>query len=216
MEQSLMTKRTKYLIDKKFQLRHTFSILGLKFIVIALITGSIAFNAAYNNSRLKLNNAQMQRVIEDQSNIISIQDNIVEALLAYSQDVKDKSRKNAINSVAINHSRNMKTVTDNIGGFRDIINQNENVIKHNTVLLIIICLFIILQGLILYFMLIRKTHRISGPIYVMSIYINQIINGVIPEKLRKLRKHDELQDFYNLFTRMVESLKKSRDEKKGA
>ena len=206
-----MTKRTQYLIDKKFQLRHTFSILGLKFIVIALITGSIAFNAAYNNSRLKMNNVQLQRTIDDQSNIITIQDNIVEALLAYSQDVKDKSRKNAINSVAMNHSRNMKTVTDNIGGFRDIINNNENVIKHNTVLLVIICLFIILQGFILYFMLIRKTHRISGPIHVMSIYIKQIIDGVIPDTVRKLRKKDELQDFYELFTKMIESLKKSRD-----
>ncbi|MCX7679311.1 MAG: hypothetical protein N2316_08825, partial [Spirochaetes bacterium] len=85
-----MNKRTQYLIDKKFQLRQTFSIIGLKFSIIALIIGAIAFNAVYNTSQINENNSQLRHIIENQSNIIIIQDNNVEALLTYSQYVKDK------------------------------------------------------------------------------------------------------------------------------
>jgi len=65
-------------------------------------------------------------------------------------------------------------------------------------------------------MLIRKTHRISGPIYVMSNYMQQIIEGKIPDHVRKLRKKDELQEFYKIFTKMVESIKNRLQEKKEA
>jgi len=208
-ERAPMKKRTQYLIDRKFQLRHTFSIIGLKFVVIALITGAIAFNAAYNNGQLSRNNAQLQNIINDQSNIIIIQDNNVEALLTYSQAVKDKTRIKAINDVAMLHGRNMKTLEQNNHTISDIISHTDNVIKYNTGLLVTVCVFIILQGIILYFMLIRKTHRISGPIYVMSNYMKQIIDGNFPENMRHLRKHDELKEFYDLFREMVRSLKKS-------
>ena len=206
-----MKKRTQYLIDRKFQLRHTFSIIGLKFIIIALITGIIVFNAVFNNTQLSRNNAQLQTIVNDQSNVVIIQDNIVEALLTYSQAVKDKSQKKAINDVYQNHSKNMKTIQHNIDSIKEIITLNDRVIRFTTVLLIIICVFVLLQGFVLYFMLIRKTHRISGPIYVMSMYIRQIIDGKIPEHVRNLRKNDELLEFYDLFRQMVKSLKKSRD-----
>jgi nitrogen fixation/metabolism regulation signal transduction histidine kinase len=204
-----MKKRTQYLIDRKFQLRHTFSIIGLKFIIIALITGIIVFNAVFNNTQLSRNNTQLQTIVNDQSNVVIIQDNIVEALLTYSQAVKDKSQKKAINDVYQNHSKNMKTIQHNIDSIKEIITLNDRVIRFTTVLLIIICVFVLLQGFVLYFMLIRKTHRISGPIYVMSMYIRQIIDGKIPDHIRKLRKNDELQEFYDLFGQMVKSLKKS-------
>ncbi|MBP7584892.1 MAG: hypothetical protein KBA61_12695, partial [Spirochaetes bacterium] len=148
-------------------------------------------------------------IVNDQSNVVIIQDNIVEALLTYSQAVKDKSQKKAINDVYQNHSKNMKTIQHNIDSIKEIITLNDRVIRFTTVLLIIICVFVLLQGFVLYFMLIRKTHRISGPIYVMSMYIRQIIDGKIPEHIRKLRKNDELQEFYDLFGQMVKSLKKS-------
>ncbi len=206
-----MKKRTNYLIDKKFQLKHTFSIIGLKFVVIALITGAIAFNAVYNNGQLSRNNTQLQNIINDQSNIIIIQDNNVEALLTYSQAVKDKTRIKAIHDVALIHGRNMKTLEQNNSTIGDIITHTDNVIRHNTVLLVTVCVFVILQGIALYFMLIRRTHRISGPIFVMSNYMKQIIRGDFPENMRQLRKHDDLKEFYDIFLEMVQSLKKSRD-----
>ncbi len=215
-EKELMNKRTQYLIDKKFQLRQTFSLIGIKFSIIALIIGAIAFNAAYNNNQLSTNNRQLRSIIENQSNVIIIQDNNVEALLTYSQYVKDKTHQRAILDVARQHGTNMKTVRQNITTMEDIIRHNENIISYNTLLLVAVCLFVLAQGVFLYFMLIRKTHRISGPIYVISNYMKQITEGKIPEHVRKLRKNDELQEFYDIFAKMVESIKNRLKDKKEA
>jgi nitrogen fixation/metabolism regulation signal transduction histidine kinase len=58
-------------------------------------------------------------------------------------------------------------------------------------------------------MIIKITHRISGPVYVMSNYMKEIINGIIPSP-RPLRDKDELKNFYELFVEMVKSLKTSK------
>jgi len=79
--------------------------------------------------------------------------------------------------------------------------------------LFIIIGFVILQGVLLYFILIRKTHKIAGPLYVMSNYFNDIINGITPNP-RSLRKQDELQDFYALFVKMVDALHKREEGRK--
>jgi nitrogen fixation/metabolism regulation signal transduction histidine kinase len=60
-------------------------------------------------------------------------------------------------------------------------------------------------------MLIRMTLRVSGPAMVLSNHIKQIIGGRYPY-MRPLRKDDELQDLYRLFSEMVEVLKE-RDKK---
>ncbi|MFW5807783.1 MAG: hypothetical protein ACOCWH_01875, partial [Spirochaetota bacterium] len=66
---------------------------------------------------------------------------------------------------------------------------------------------IFVQGIILFFVLLRQTHRIAGPLHVMSVYMKTIINGKFPEYIRPLREKDLLKDFYKTFTEMIESLK---------
>ena len=47
----------------------------------------------------------------------------------------------------------------------------------------------------------------SGPIFLMSRYIDDIIKGEYPI-VRALREKDEFKEFYEKFTEMVEILKK--------
>lgn len=177
-----MKQRKQYIINKKFQLKTTFSIIAIMFVIAAVITAAIGINAAANNKRL--------------IHIIQIQDNIVEALIAYSQAPHETDQKIAITRIAHDHENNINTV--------------KTIIELNTILIFIIIGLVILQGIILYFVLIRKTHTIAGPLFVMSNYFNDIIKGTIPAP-RALRKNDELQDFYDLFIKMTEALRK-RDE----
>ncbi|HOJ29482.1 MAG TPA: hypothetical protein PL059_10450 [Spirochaetota bacterium] len=177
-----MRQRKQYIINKKFQLKTTFSVIAIVFVIVAIIIAAIGVNAAYNNKKL--------------INIIQIQDNIVEALIAYSQSPHDSDQKLAIQNIANDHVKNINTI--------------KEIIELNNFLLLIIITFVILQGIILYFVLIRKTHKIAGPIYVMSNYFNDIIKGNIPNP-RPLRKNDELQDFYALFMKMVDAIR-SRQE----
>ncbi len=50
------------------------------------------------------------------------------------------------------------------------------------------------------------THRVAGPVYVLSHYVGVLSRGRYP-MMRKLRKGDELQVFFEQFTQVVESLR---------
>ncbi|MGQ0505159.1 MAG: signal protein [Myxococcaceae bacterium] len=50
------------------------------------------------------------------------------------------------------------------------------------------------------------THRVAGPIYVMTRYIAVLAEGHFP-KMRKLRHNDELKDLFDLFQKAVEYMR---------
>ena len=187
-----MQKRKQYLIDKKFQLRTTFSIMGIVTIITTVILGVIIAIVIINSTTIDKNNKKIERIHE-------IEDNVVAFLTSRPVEDKDIALKNAMKTIAGKHYENMRTL-------RKIIESQKMTNKINMYLLLSVIIIILAEGLLLYFMLIRKTHRVSGPIHVMSKYMKDIIDGKIP-KLRPLRTKDELKDFYELFSKMVDSLK---------
>lgn len=201
-----MNQRKQYVVDKKLQLKYTYSIIGASSMIIGFIIAIFAIYAAYNNGRLQRNNENLNNLILNHTNIIAIQDNIVQAMITYSQNVNDFTQRKAISDVYERHSANMKTLDSNVGVFREIIQNNENTIFYNYILIAIIACFVIIQGLVLHYLLIRKTNRIAGPIHVMSNHMRNIIKGNIPKTVRDIRKDDELRDFYSLFAEMVRVL----------
>jgi hypothetical protein len=50
------------------------------------------------------------------------------------------------------------------------------------------------------------THRVAGPVYVMSHYIGVLAKGRYPI-MRQLRKSDELRDFFHRFQDALETLR---------
>jgi nitrogen fixation/metabolism regulation signal transduction histidine kinase len=54
------------------------------------------------------------------------------------------------------------------------------------------------------------THRVAGPIYVMSQYVSLLAQGRYPV-MRPLRRSDELKDFFERFQSAIEALR-LRDE----
>ena len=83
----------------------------------------------------------------------------------------------------------------------------DQIAQYNRYLLISLVFFVLIQWVVLFMMLIRITHRISGPVFVMSRYFKEIIDGNIPD-IRPLREKDELKNFYALFKELVDTLKK--------
>ncbi len=174
-----MTKRKQYIIDRKFQFRTTFTVIGIVAVITAFIIGAIATSVVYNNTKIR--------------NIYEIEDNIVHFLASRTLGVEDQSFENAIDDVTMNHTRNMKTL--------------NMIIKYNNILLIVLLVIIITEGIVLYILLIRKTHKISGPIYVMTNYMKQILDGEKPS-FRPLRKDDEMKEFYSLLQETIDKLMK--------
>ena len=174
-----MLKRKQYIIDKKFQFKTTFSIIGVVSIISALIIAIIASSIVYNNKRIQ--------------NIYEIEDQIVLFLTTQNVPADPASPlAQAMREVSQKHFENMETLA--------------GIIEYNRMLMIALVVFIIIQGAILYILMIKKTHRISGPIYVMSNYMKEILDGKLPNP-RKLREKDELKEFYDLFVKLVDKIK---------
>ncbi len=174
-----MFKRKKYIIDRKFQLRTAFSVIGFTAVVSMIIIASIASSIVYNNEKI--------------NNIYEIENNIFQLMQDTTLNCENSDNfGNMVQLLTKNHEHNLHTINR--------INQ------YNRLLLISLVICVVLQGVILFIMIIKITHRISGPVYVMSGYMKEIIEGRIPVT-RELRKKDEMKDFYKLFSEMVESLK---------
>ena len=177
-----MTIRKKYIIDKSFQLKTAFSIIGVVAAVSLIILSSIAASVVYNNEKI--------------NNIYQIEDNIFQLMQATSITGQvDNDYKTTVDMLTKNHNNNLSNI--------------NKIAQFNRNLLIALIICVIFQGFILFIMIIRITHRISGPIYVMSNYIEEIIHGDIPEP-RPLRDKDELKQFYSLFVDLVDTLKIKR------
>ena len=61
-----------------------------------------------------------------------------------------------------------------------------------------------LMGLVL-------THRVAGPVYVMSLYIATLAAGRYP-RMRPLRKKDELRGFFDRFSEAVDRIREREAE----
>ena len=193
-----MIKRKQFIIDRQYQLRTAFSIIGMVSVITAVILGIITISVVYNNGILRANNTKI-------TNIYEIENSIFVSLSSIPETVKDPNQKKALIQNFKNHDKNMETLNN-------IISYNTSIITSNLVLLLVILVTVVLESIFLYVILIRKTHRVSGPIYVMSNFMKDIIEGREPE-LRPLRSKDELKEFYELFRRMVAAIQ-DREKKK--
>lgn len=66
--------------------------------------------------------------------------------------------------------------------------------------------FVVVMALFLFVWGIFITHRVAGPIFIISRYLREIREGVFPQT-RPLRKGDELKSFFETFSGMLDHLK---------
>ncbi len=66
--------------------------------------------------------------------------------------------------------------------------------------------FVVVMALALFIWGIFMTHRVAGPIYIISRYLGQLADGRVPQT-RPLRRGDELKAFFDTFSAAVETLR---------
>jgi len=130
------------------------------------------------------NNNEIDTILKDQ-------DGIVHSLTYRLLGTKNQADKDAIKQISQSHNNNLQAL--------------DGIIKYNKFLVIILLGLVILNASLLSFFLIRKTHKISGPIYVMTGYLNEIREGRKP-LFRQIREKDEFKDFYKLFVETMEKI----------
>jgi sensor c-di-GMP phosphodiesterase-like protein len=183
--------RRKNIIDKKFQLRITFRILGIiiiAFILIIAVTGIIATD----------NNRQINATIKDLDRSMAKDKNTVEVLIASAGLKRDSAEDRNLDRIIEEHLESMALMHTNMQQLNKILNQN-------LIIMTVMILTGILLGVGLFAYLIRLTNRMSGPLYVLTQHMNDIMSGKKPN-LRALRKNDEFKDFYHHFIAFIEGL----------
>jgi len=179
-----MFKRKQYIIDKGIQLRTTFTAIGFTFLCVTLFIVLMGVYINETNKRIR--------------NIIITEDQIFQVLTTVTDTGSEE--QTAMNvEMARQHQTNMETVTK-------MVNSNIWIIWG-----IIAAVF--LSGIIFFFILIIQTHRIAGPIYVMTYYMKEFLDGRKHEHLRPLRKHDQLKDFYQVFKEFMAKVNSGKTAK---
>ncbi len=92
----------------------------------------------------------------------------------------------------------------NLSSMTDIIKDKLATEDSKIMLYLIAFVIAIFLSLVIWGILI--THRVAGPIFIISKYVDSISDGKIPET-RPLRKKDELKEFFDKFSKMLDSLK---------
>lgn len=176
--------RRKTIIDRQFQLRTTFRIIGIiiiTFILIIAVTGIISTD----------NNRQISATITDLNRSIDKNKKTIEVLIASAALKRNTPADRDHDRIIEDHLETMALMHTNVEKLKKILNLNR-------VLFTVMIITGILLGLGLFLYLIRLTNRMSGPLYVLKQHMNDIMGGKKPN-LRELRKNDEFQEFYHQF-----------------
>jgi hypothetical protein len=84
--------------------------------------------------------------------------------------------------------------------------------RESTTIVTVVVAFVVLEIVALGFWGILVTHRIAGPIFIISRYVRILKDGSYPD-MRPLRDGDEMKSFFDLFAAMVDNFKtKDKEE----
>ena len=190
-----MTKR-KIIISRKFQFNIAASFAAVS---AALMTIIIIILSAV----LISNNLKLEEIGRNQQGLAGTQVEIFKTLIALSSS---KNLKNYHISGSMIEKDNLSTET--------LLNQNnekiQNITERNNSLIVILIISAMIQSVIIFYLLIKRTHRISGPLFLLNRYIEDMKRGEKPV-IRPLRVHDDFQDLFDNFRELADMI----DEAKG-
>jgi nitrogen fixation/metabolism regulation signal transduction histidine kinase len=184
-----------YLLDSRFQLKYT-SYLVLVALAISGVMGSVL----YTTTRAMVEESekvveQSQKVSEESKKVSEVSRMNIKDLASDSPELLAEFNKEA--------GEHDKTIADQQLAIAD--NQALLISRQKLVIWSLVgglALMVALIGLLgIYF-----THKVAGPIYKMKRLLKQVGQGNLRVESR-LRKGDELQDFFDAFTQMVAGLR---------
>ena len=184
-----------YLLDSRFQLKYT-SYLVVVAVAISGVMGSVLYSttrAMFEESAKVVE--QSQKVSEESKKVSEVSRMNIKDLASDSPELLAEFNKEA--------AEHDKTIADQQHAIAD--NQALLVSRQTVVIWSLVgglALMVALIGLLgIYF-----THKVAGPIYKMKRLLKQVGQGNLRVDSR-LRKGDELQDFFDAFTQMVAGLR---------
>lgn len=196
----MKNNRKKKLINYSFQLRTAIPAVLISIISFSIIIGFILYITSMSNlGIIGTTSRELDRAIENE-------DNIVSSFKAYAQKVKDPIFILATEKIEEDHKKSINVLKERL----NILKVYSE--KNNQLLMVTIAVMII-STILLFRYLIHSTQKAAGPVQVMNRFVRDLLEGRKPE-IRSLRKNDELKDFYEDFTRLVEKYKRKHVKEK--
>lgn len=179
------------IINRYYQLKTGFGVAGLLALCISIlfiITGSFVM----------WNNRSISRAMTHQMDLQNVQDDILKSIEMLSQY---GNRKNLI----FEAYKAIGDLQKNASALKESNELLTRSIAINRYLMWINGVLGITLVVVTFIVVVRRTHRVAGPMFLLKRYMNEIIEGKVPE-IRPLRKGDEFKDVFDTFIKMVESL----------
>lgn len=187
-----MAIRKTKLIDKKFQLRTLFSVTFIAMLFFIGVVIAVSYFSLSSRKNVTMEIGRLEKAIETE-------DNIVTAFVEYAKRAAPNPVRLSVETVRKDHEQSMNAVREHIATL-------ERHTDSFFYLLLIAIFMMIALVVVYYFYIMRLTHRISGPIYVMSRRIQEMIDGKAPE-FRDLRDKDEFKDLYRKIIELGEKIR---------
>lgn len=184
-----------YLLDPRFQLKWTGMIIAVAFVISAILGVFLYRTSSEVTAQSEKVIGQGQALIDESeknSELVKIQ---IKKDYGDAPELAESFAKGAHELDA-----QLEAKKKNLVAQHEATRRQQNTML--TSLVVGLVLLVVLIGILgIYF-----THKVVGPIYKMKMLLRQVGEG----KLNfhgKLRKGDELQDFFEVFAAMVEKLK---------
>lgn len=188
-----MKNKRAILVDKKYQLRMAASLTAAAALALTVFIVIIVIVSRDYSRKLDV-------VVTNQRSLSENQNEIFRSLLALSK------HKN-FDNIRISPEDIEKDISLNMSKLDETISITANISSGNYRLIVILIVFLFAQSIILFYLIIRRSHRTSGPVFILNRYISEIQNGKFPE-IRPLRPKDDFTQLFDNFRGMVDYLKK--------
>jgi nitrogen fixation/metabolism regulation signal transduction histidine kinase len=184
-----------YLIDSRFQLKYTGFIVGIA-IVISAILGTFLWRTSREViSETEILTKQSQALVNESKKVSDIAKSSIKQM-----GYDDASFLSDFSGASGDYDKEMESKEQAL-----IAQQLSLVARQSTLLYTLVgglALMVVLIGLLgIYF-----THKVAGPIFKMRRLLRQVGEGKLVFSER-LRKGDELREFFDDFSRMVDQLR---------
>lgn len=187
-----MSKRH-IIVNRKFQIN-----IAASFAIITALTTSVVI--VIISSVLIFNNIRLAQITKNQQILSETGGEIFKSLIGLSTAKK-------LNNLHLSTSLLMEDNEKTSLLIKQNIEEIKKITARNRILIIILIASVIIQSAIVFYFMLKRSHRISGPLFLLNHYIDELKAGITPD-VRAIRSNDDFHELFDNFRNLVEQLKK--------
>jgi nitrogen fixation/metabolism regulation signal transduction histidine kinase len=190
-----------YLIDSRFQLKYTGFIVGVA-LAISLLLGAVV---VYTTDEVV---GESQKVNEEGKKVVAESRKVSDVV---KMSIKDNYADDPELAKTFAQASNQADDTLNAQEAA-LVSEQQNLVQRQRRMLEALVGSLVVMVILIGLLGIYFTHKVAGPVYKMKMLLKNVQRGKLVVPPGKLRKGDELQDFFDAFAEMVRELRRRQQD----